>query len=494
MFRRPAWRIHRAYRGWLARAPLAQGTPDGPRISILLPVHNVAAPYLRACLASVFAQSYRNWELCVADDASDAPHVGPLLAEAACDARVRLARLAENGGIAAATNAALALATGDFVALLDHDDMLAPQALARIAAEIARYPDLCVVFSDEDQLVRGRRCRPYFKPGWNPDLMLSQNLVSHLGVYRRSVVQAIGGMRPGFEGSQDYDFALRAIAAAPPGAVRHVPAILYHWRQHERSFSAQRLAACAAAARRAVQEVLPGIRAEPDATIPNWTRIRHPLPAPPPMAVVVAAGEAPADPDYPWARPGPETAAAGPGDVLVFCAPGLQPAAPGWLRELVSQALRPDIGCAGARLDTPDGRIWHAGFQLDPDTIAATPRPRSDRRDPGYAGHFVLARSVSAVSRDCLAVRAALFAELGGFDPRAGHYTDIDFCLRLAERGLRCVWTPHARLRYRALPCAISDPEGAAFMRRRWSETLAHDPYVNPHLVLRRGRLSLENW
>jgi GT2 family glycosyltransferase len=179
------------------------------------------------------------------------------------------------------------------------------------------------------------------------------------------------------------------------------------------------------------------------------------------------------------------------GSVLLFLAPGLHRGRPGWLRDLASQALRPGIGCAGGRLDQPGGCIAHAGFTLDPHDIAQTLSPSADPHDPGYFGQFLLARTVSAVSRDCLAIRTDLFRQEGGFDARAGAYADTDLCLRLAARGLRCVWTPHARLRYRVSQRVPADPSGGAYMRQRWGKTLARDPYANPNLVIRAGNLCL---
>jgi GT2 family glycosyltransferase len=485
--RRPDVRVTRGYQKWLAREAVSLAMPNGPRISVVLPVFDAPAPFLRAAIASVLAQTFGNWQLCIADDASPSPHVQDIIAEfLAGDARISAVRLAENAGIAAATNAGFSLASGEFVALLDHDDELAPHALACVAGELAAHPEAWVMFSDEDQLVEGRRCRPYFKPGWNPDRMVSQNLVSHLGIYRRVLVEAIGGMREGFDGSQDYDFALRAIAAVTPERVRHIPRVLYHWRQHKESFSAIRAQKCQDAARRALASCLGGsakVVANPD--ISQWTRVIYPVPSETRVSIIVAGGQAPpADPEFTDVEILADAAGAS-GDVLVFLVPDLVPHRSGWLRELLGQALRPEIGCAGGRLDFPDGRICHSGFFLDPKRVAQTLAPGSDYDDPGYFGHFLLARSVAAVSRDCMAVRREVFEAAGGFDQRAGMFADVDFCLRV---GKRCVWTPHARLRYRHMPRARVDLPGIRFMRARWP---LKDPYLNPNLVLVGGNLKV---
>ncbi len=402
---RPGVRIDRAYRRYLAREPVpACGVAPDMLISVLMPVFDTPAPLLRAAIASVHAQTTPHWELCIADDASSAPETIAVLAGAAgAEPRIRLVRLARQGGIAAATNAALALACGVFVALLDHDDVLAPHALARVAAEIASHPDAELIFSDEDRLEDGRRARPYFKPGWNADLMLGQNCVSHFGAYRRERALSLGGFGADFDGSQDYEFALRVAQACGPARIRHIPDVLYHWRQSATSFSAGHAARASDALRRAVAGVLPpGTEVVPDRVLPHWNRVLHELPRPAPAVtyLVAGGGAGPVDTDYPasetldigdWRRAR--------GDVLVFLAGGLAAAAPGWLRELVSQAWRPGVGAAGGRLDRADGRVLHAGWVLDRWCVARTLCPRSDLSDPGYFGHFRLVRTVSAVSR-----------------------------------------------------------------------------------------------
>ncbi len=493
--RRSGMRVEAAYPGW-ASAPCQ--AIDGPLISVLMPVFDPPAAALSAAIGSVRHQTYRHWQLCIADDASSGPEVASIIArQAAADPRICTVRLDRNRGIAPATNAALGLSAGEIVALLDHDDELAPHALARLAAEAAAHPAAEMFFSDEDQLAQGRHQAPYFKPGWNPDLMLGQNVVNHLAGYRRERLLALGGWREGFEGSQDYELALRFAGSCGAAAIRHIPGILYHWRQLPGSFSAADPARAGAAARRALAEHLPGTKIEAELLYPGWSRVSFPVPDPEPLVSIVGdtGRPPPADPHYTTT----ETVASADtarGAVLLMLAPGLQPFGPGWLRELVSHALRPEIGAAGGRLDRPDGRILQSGLVLDPDRIAQTVSPRSDPDDPGYFGQFRLPRTVSALSLDCLAIRRDLFMACGGFDAACGPYADVDLCLRLASRGLRCVWTPHARLRYQRLPARTSrrvarDAVAAHLMRERWGAVLARDPYFNPNLAIRNGNLAL---
>ena len=205
---------------------------DRPLISVIMPVYDTPEPYLRAAINSVRQQLYPNWELCIADDASTAPHVRPILDYyRLIDPRIKVCYREKNGHISAASNSALALAKGSFVALLDHDDVLPEHALYMVAAVLDADPEIDLIYSDEDKInEKGQRFDPHFKSDWNPDLMLSQNMFCHLGVYRRSLIEKIGGFRCGYEGSQDYDLILRAASQTTPNKIRHIPHLLYHWR------------------------------------------------------------------------------------------------------------------------------------------------------------------------------------------------------------------------------------------------------------------------
>ena len=263
-----------------------------PLISVLLPVYNTPEPWLIRAIESVTAQAYSRWELCIADDASTAPHVRPVLERFAADPRIKVVFRETNGHISAASNSALALATGEWVALLDHDDELAPHALYELAALLNARPDTDLVYSDEDKIDKdGRRHSPYFKPDFLPDLFTGQNYLTHLAAYRTARVRELGGFRIGFEGSQDWDLALRYVERIPPGRIRHVPKVLYHWRTLAGSTALQpdEKTYPGEAARKALAEHFERL-GEAVELVPiaggHW-RVKRPLPAPPPLVSLI---------------------------------------------------------------------------------------------------------------------------------------------------------------------------------------------------------------
>jgi glycosyltransferase involved in cell wall biosynthesis len=528
--------------------------PRRPLISVVMPAYETPERFLREAIASVQAQLYPHWELCVADDASPSPHVARALDEAARDdPRIRWVRRETNGHICAATNTALALASGEWVALMDHDDLLAEHALYEVAVAINAHPDAAVIYSDEDKVdAKGRRSDPYFKPDFDPDLLLGQNLVNHFGVYRRDLLAAIGGLREGLEGSQDHDLALRAVAACGAERVRHIPAVLYHWRQASgsASFSEAHLARCVDAARRAVAWHL-GPRAEVTAAplAPRYLRVTWPLPDPAPLVSVIIPTRDHADllgrclqgllqrTDYApievliadngseeaathelfatlardarvrilplpgpfnYARLNNRAVAEARGEVLLLLNNDTEVIEPGWLREMVSHAVRPEIGAVGCKLLYPNRRLQHGGVVLGigwPGGVAGHCFAGAPGEAAGPFGLLALARSASAVTAACLAVRRSVFEEVGGLDeenlPVA--FNDVDLCLRIRERGYRNLWTPFAVLYHLESVSRGLDVEGekarrfqreVAYMRRRWGEALDNDPYWNPNLSL----------
>lgn len=478
-----------------------------PLISVVMPVYNPPIAFLRQALDSVLGQLYPHWQLCIADDASTDMQVKDLLRDyASRDARIKLMFRDVNAGISAASNDALGLATGAFVALMDHDDLLPAHALYWVAVEINRLPKADVIYADEDKIDADNvRYGAYFKSDWNPDLLCGHNMISHLGVYRASLVRTIGGFRMGYEGSQDYDLALRATAATVPARIRHIPHILYHWRHFagSNSFSSTELPRAVTAAHRAVQDHLDrtGAKAQvvPAPGVAFFARAVYALPDPPPLVTLIVPtrdrvdllrscldgllhrtdypaldviivdngsreaethaylAELATDPRVrvlPFDQPfnhsaiNNKAAAAAKGDVLGLINNDIQVIDPGWLTEMVSHALRPGVGAVGAKLFFADGRVQHAGVITGIHGIANHIHKFAARDDVGYVGRLKLVQEFSCVTAACMVLRKSAFDAVGGFDAinLRVSYNDVDLCLRLREAGYRVVWTPHAEL------------------------------------------------
>src|SRR5438067_1889446 len=528
--------------------------PSHPLISIILPVYNPDLRLLEAAIASIRNKIYECWELCIANDASTDSEVRPFLEKAAAsNARIKLTFRERNGHIAACSNSALERAMGEWCALLDQDDAFAENALALVALEIAQHPDAGLIYSDEDKVdEKGERSNPFFKPDWNPELFLGQNYINHLGCYRADLLCEIGGFREGFEGSQDYDLALRCVERLRPEQIRHVPRILYHWRMIGGSLAAVPDAKPYAkeAARRAIADFCK--RNEMPATVvpcPENTeshRVIHALPAPAPLAsiiiptrdrvgllkrcvesirartdyepfeiVVVDNGsieeetsaflrQSEADKSirvvvengpFNYSRLNNRAAAAARGDILVFLNNDTEIDDAGWLTELISHAARAEVGAVGARLWYPDGTLQHGGVILGLGGVAGHAFPNIPRGHPGYFNRAMLQQNCSAVTGACMVVRKSVFEELRGFDEvnLGVTFNDIDFCLRLTQRGYRIVWTPYANLvhhesasrgHHRTWEEQREFERAVDYMQKTWGTQLMHDPFYNPSLSL----------
>jgi O-antigen biosynthesis protein len=481
-----------------------EALPNRPLISIVFPVFNAPEEYLRQAIESVRGQIYTNWELCISDDRSTEPHVAKVLDEyATLDDRIRLVLRTENGHISASSNSALGLARGEWICLMDHDDLLAEHALAIAVIALAGVPEAGLLYSDEDHVSDdGRRSTPYFKPDFDPLLILGQNYFSHLCMMRKDLIDSVGGFRVGVEGSQDWDLVLRILEQIRASQVVHVPHVLYHWRSHPAS-TASSIAAkpyVIEASRRVVQEHLDRIGVQATASTirgSSFNRIKWtPSSTPPSVSIIVLprsgqrfcraidsirtrttyldfeivvlddGGFRP--PVRQYLRDGGEwltviehkgdgsdsaerniAASGARGDVLCFLHDDVEVLTDSWLEELVGTLSFPEVGAVGAKLLYPDLTIQNAGVVLGIGGTVGNPhRLHFDSLSPGYFGRLMLAQCPSAVSWACMAVRREAFDAVGGFDEERfpGMFGDVDFCLRLSRAGWRTGWTPHAEL------------------------------------------------
>jgi GT2 family glycosyltransferase len=516
-----------------------------PVFSVLLPVYDTPEKWLRLSIESVLNQQYPYWELCVVDDCSKEPHVRRILEEyRERDARVKVAYRSENGHIARATNSALEIATGEFIALLDHDDEITPDALLEIAIAHNEHPEADWIYSDEDKIDEDNFCSdPFYKPDWSPEYFLACMYTCHLGVYRTAKVREIGGFRPEVNGAQDYDVALRLMARNV--SIQHVPKVLYHWRTLATSTAAGGDAKDYAypAAQRAVAnylkeaglegEVLPGPRH-------GFHRVQFKIHGNPKVSIVIPSAARIID--YEGAqidllrmcvgsilekstyknyeivvvdngdlRPDLKTWLAGKaetvtyqaqrfnlaekmnlgarhatGEHLILLNDDIKVISPDWIEQMLQYSQLPGVGAVGAKLLFPNRRIQHAGIVL----LMANPGHAYYDHPPEEIGYYlsaVVPRNYLAVTGACTMTRAEVYREVGGYSEDFPlNYNDVDYGLKLREKGYRIVYTPYAELfHYESV-----SKEGAGGVRVgeldkfhwKWRDKYFLDPYYNPNL------------
>lgn len=484
----------------------AQGFTEMPLLSIVMPTYSPNLGFLAKAIDSVLAQTYPHWELCICDDASPTLDAQTLVQSyMAQDTRIRFVRGERNSGIAGATNQAIALASGDWVCFLDHDDELSQDALHWVVSSINDRPGVQLVYSDEDKIDDvGQRFDPYFKCDFNHELMLAQNMVCHFMSVKKSLIDAVGPLRSDFDGSQDYDLTLRLVERLDPREIVHVPRVLYHWRACEGStaVTTDNKTYALDAARRAVAEHLQRI-GQPGTVVPgiiaHYNRVRFQLPDPPPLvSVVIPTRDKPelislclqtvlerttyphfeivvvdngsvdeqvkalyrkvasdrvrildASIPFNFSRLVNMGAAAGKGDIILLLNNDIEVLDGEWMHEMVSHAVHDGVGAVGAKLLYPDGRTQHNGVIVGIGGVAGHSHKFFPGDAPGYFGRAQLHQELSAVTGACLAIKRSAWDAVDGFDEQLGiAFNDVDFCLRVQAAGYRNVWTPHALLKH----------------------------------------------
>jgi glycosyltransferase involved in cell wall biosynthesis len=523
-----------------------------PLISVIMPVYNVDETWLRLAVESVCKQLYPHWELCIADDKSDLPHVRRVLEEySSKDQRIKAVFRETRGHISAASNSAIEVVHGEFIALLDHDDELPEHALYMVAEELNACPEADLIYSDEDKLnQRGERNAPHFKPDWNPDLLYSYNYISHLGVYRTAIVRQLGGFRQGYEGSQDYDLALRVIEQIPEHHIRHIPHVLYHWREVTGSLAlgGSEKEYAHEAARNAIRSHFQrtGINARVTEGYGGFHRVIYPVPEPAPLVSVIIATRdrlellsqtvagllnetdyAPLEiiivdnlskntatfkylheiqkdsrvkvveyaDTFNYSAINNFGVRESSGKVIALINNDIKVISPGWLKEMVSHALRPGIGAVGAKLLYPDDTVQHAGIILGVKGVAGHAHKLIPRNSAGYLNRAMIIQNLSAVTGACMVLRRAVFEELGGLDEvnLTVAFNDVDLCIRLLENNYRIVWTPYAELYHLESASRGRDDtqenaprfsKESEYMIHVWKDRLTSDPCYSQNLTL----------
>jgi O-antigen biosynthesis protein len=473
-----------------------------PLISIVVPVYNTPVFYLRKAIDSVLEQIYPNWELCIADDASSNPEIKTTLEEySAKDERIKIVFRDQNGHISLNSNSALAVATGEFIALLDHDDILTPDALYEIILLLNQHPEADMIYSDEDKIDDlGKLQDPFFKPDWCPDSFLSRMYTCHFGVYRREIIEQIGGFRVGYEGSQDYDLVLRFTERTEE--IFHIPKILYHWRIHPQSAAScpDQKPYAAISAGRALVDALER-RNEPGKVVPveKFTGhyiIRYEIKNHQKVSIIIPTkdlaeildtcltsifektsysnyevividngsveettknlfskwrGKEPnrfasyhLDIPFNYSKLNNFAVTQSTGDYLLFLNNDTEVLTPDWVTAMVEQAQRPSIGAVGALLLYPDDTVQHAGVILGVGGVANHSHKDFPKESPGYFGQMLTVNNYSAVTAACLMCRRDVFDEVHGFEEQLGvAFNDVDFCLKIAAAGYNNIYLPH---------------------------------------------------
>ena len=534
-----------------------EGIKKKPLISIIMPVYNIDVKWLRLAIQSISSQWYDNWELCIVDDFSSNSETTSFL-HSIEDPKIKVSFLSTNQGISAAANAALSMATGKYVALMDHDDELTPDALYEVVKAINEQ-GAEFIYSDEDKLsMNGTFREPHFKPDYSPDMFLSQNYLSHLGVIKRSLIDKVGGFTVGLEGAQDYDLYLKVLEHTDK--VTHIPKVLYHWRKIPGSTAADfddksyardagaRALSLAVKRRQLNAEVLNG-------KYPGTYRVKYAIETEPLVSIIIPFKDKPDlltmciesiltkstyknfevigisnnsentetftemerlkardsrvsffEHNVPFNFSEINNYAAhthAKGEQILLLNNDIEIISQDWIESLLEFSQRPDVGVVGGKLYYPDGTLQHAGIIIGIGGIAGHSHKHGDGNHHGYFSRPHLVQNVSAVTGACLMLKKDIYNEVNGLDSEHLKiaFNDVDFCLRIREKGYLNVFTPYCEAYHHESVTRgyeITEEQQNRFikeveyMAQRHANILeSGDPYYNHQLTLHHEDFSL---
>ena len=525
-----------------------------PLISIIIPVYNVPFKYLKECIDSVLNQSYKNYEICIADDCStDEELINTLKDYDQNHSNIKVVFRKENGHISEASNSAIEIASGDFIALLDNDDLLTEHALYEVVKVLNENQDLDLIYSDEDKIdLEGRRCDPHFKPDFSPDTFLSHNYICHLAVLRKSLVDRIGGFRKGYEGSQDYDLFLRFTEKTDK--IYHIPKILYHWRMIEGSTSMVTSnksyasdngikSLSDALQRRGIKGTITNIHTS---YIINYEIIGNPkvsiiIPTKDKIEMLldcvgsIISGTSyenyeiiiidnnsekektkieleklvkeyeqirviEDNSEFNYSRINNKAVKESTGDYILLLNNDIIAITDNWLEIMLGYAQQKHIGAVGAKLLFPDKKIQHAGVivGVGEEQIANHAYYLKERYDAALAGRLLVPYNYSAVTGACLMVSKEKYNEVAGLSENlVVNYNDIDFCLKLLDKGYYNVFLPQVELYHFESQSRGKKPKTESqikefensrdYMQKTWQKYLDNDKFYNPNLSKKIG-------
>lgn len=473
--------------------------------SIVVPAYRTPELFLRQMIDSVRNQTYGNWELCIANASPEDENMAGVLKEyQEMDDRILVKDLAENAGIAQNTNEALSMATGDFVALLDHDDLLAPNALYEAAKAVDENPEIDVIYTDEDKVNTEltEHFQPHLKPDFNLDLLRSNNYICHFFLARRSIVEKTGGFRQEFNGAQDYDFIFRCIDDAKE--VYHIPEILYHWRTHQASTADNPASKMYAfeAGKKAIEAHLAKCGQEAEVSLKKdlgFYRVKYPVKGDPLVSIIIpnkdqkdtlkkcidsvlnktayknyeiilVENNSTTDEIFAYykelekqdnirvitwkSEKGFNYSAINnfgvrhaKGELLLFLNNDIEVMDESWLEEMIGNCQRPEVGITGVKLLYPDNTIQHAGTVIGIGGIAGHMFTDMPANRSGYMHKASLQMNYSAVTAACMMMKRKVFESLGGFEESlAVAFNDVDLCLRTVQAGYLVVYDPYVTM------------------------------------------------
>ena len=527
-------------------------------ISVLVPAYRTPEVFLRQMIESVLNQTYPHLELCIADGSGENISVEKVVKEyQAKDQRVRYQRLEKNEGIAGNTNAAIRMATGDYLALFDHDDLLAPNALFEVASTIEK-DKADVVYTDEDKVTSDLKehFQPHFKPDFNPDLLCSNNYICHLFVVKRSLALKLGGQDPAYDGAQDYDFIFRCTEEAEK--IVHIAKILYHWRVHQASTADNPTSKMYAfdAGKRAIEAHLQRIGAKAEVSHTKdlgFYRVKYQVQGNPKVSIVIPNKDEKEtlkkclesiwqkttysnyeiilvennsttreirdyyqeldgkngvrvvywDKEFNYSAINNFGISYAKGEYILCLNNDITVISPEWMEELLANCQRPEVGIVGARLYYPDNTIQHAGIVLGMGGCAGSLFVGLARSRGGYLHKAALQQDLSAVTAACFMVKKETFEKVGGFEEKlAVAFNDVDFCLKVRHAGYLVVYDPYAELYHHESKTRGYEnteakkrrfQEEIEYMRCHWMPDILRDPYYNENLSLKASDYSLRS-
>ena len=477
-----------------------------PLISIVMATYNTPKEYLKQAIESVLMQTYPYWELCIADDASDDENtIHTLKYFAKQNKKIKIKFRKVNGKISLASNDALDMMNGKYVAFMDHDDMLAPNALFEVVKAIDKNPEIKLIYTDEDKIdEKNRRYDPHFKSDWNPDMFFSQNYISHLSVVETDLLKKIGFLRTGYEGAQDYDLLLRVIEKISSCEIRHIDKILYHWRAIEGStaFDPSEKPYTSKAGLLALKDYFSRKYSEVkivEGTAYNTYKVIYPIMDEPLVSLIIPTRDSydilsrciqsildkttyknyeiiivdnqtkdsrtltyfdelrkayqhiriiRYDHPFNYAAINNFGVSHAFGEVVGLINNDIEVISKHWLTEMIQHALRPEIGAVGAKLYYDNNTIQHAGVIVGLGGVAGHSHKHFHREEYGYFSRLQIIQNLSAVTSACLLIRKKLYQEVGGMNETHLEvaFNDVDFCLEIGKKGYRNLWTPYAEL------------------------------------------------